>query len=185
MNLNKNAIVYIPDVTEETKALGRTTHLCIAAHQDDIEFMSFAPISECFARQDKWFCGVVTTDGAGSPRNGLYDDYTDEQMKAVRIEEQKKAATIGEYGAQILLGYSSANVKEKDNTDVIADYVEILKATRPEYVYIHNLADKHITHVATAVKAIEAMRKLPKNKRPKKVYGCEVWRSLDWLCDNE
>ena len=123
--------------------------------------------------------------GAGSPRNGLYDDYTDEQMKAVRIEEQKKAATIGEYGAQILLGYSSANVKEKDNTDVIADYVEILKATRPEYVYIHNLADKHITHVATAVKAIEAMRKLPKNKRPKKVYGCKVWRSLDWLCDNE
>lgn len=185
MKLNDKAIVYIPDRTEETKALNRTTHLCIAAHQDDIEFMAFAPISECFASKDKWFCGVVTTDGAGSPRNGLYADYTDEDMKKVRVTEQKKAATVGEYGAQILLGYSSAEVKEKDNENVVADYLKILEATQPKYVYIHNLADKHVTHVATAVKAIEAMRRLPKDKRPQKVYGCEVWRSLDWLNDDE
>lgn len=185
MKLNDKAIIYVQDGTEQNEALNRTTHLCIAAHQDDIEFMAFSPIAECFGSKDKWFCGVVTTDGAGSPRSGLYADYTDEQMKAVRIEEQKKAAMMGEYGAQILLGYTSAHVKEKDNAGVIADYVEILKATQPRYVYIHNLADKHVTHVATAVKAIEAMRKLPQDKKPKKVYGCEVWRSLDWLCDDE
>ena len=106
-------IIYIPDGIEKTKALQRTTHLCIAAHQDDTEFMAFSPIAECFGKKDKWFCGVVTCDGAGSPRNGLYADYTDEDMKSIRITEQKKAAAIGEYGAQILLGYSSAERKNQ------------------------------------------------------------------------
>lgn len=180
-----NKIIYIPDGEEHGKALSRTTHLCIAAHEDDIEFMAFAPIAECFQKSDKWFCGVVTTDGAGSPRNGIYADYTDEDMKAIRIEEQKKAALIGSYGAQILLGYSSKEVKDKDNKSVVNDYVEILKAAKPKYVYIHNLADKHETHVATAVKAIAALRQLSENEQPEKVYGCEVWRNLDWLNDNE
>ena len=180
-----NKIVYIPDGVEENKALSRTTHLCIAAHEDDIEFMAFAPIAECFQKSDKWFCGVVTTDGAGSPRNGIYADYTDEDMKAIRIEEQKKAAHIGGYGAQILLGYSSKEVKEKNNESIVNDYVEILRATKPKYVYVHNLADKHETHVATAVKAIKALRSLPLEEQPEKVYGCEVWRNLDWLNDDE
>ncbi len=177
--------VYIPDGEEQTKALQRTTHLCIAAHQDDTEFMAFAPIAECFGKQNEWFCGVVTCDGAGSPRNGLYADFTDEDMKAIRITEQKKAATIGEYGAQILLGYSSAEVKDKTDESVVNDYVEILTATKPKYVYIHNLADKHETHVATALKAIKALRTLSENEQPEKVYGCEVWRDLDWMNDEE
>lgn len=180
-----NKIVYIPDGEEQGNALSRTTHLCIAAHEDDIEFMAFAPIAESFQKSDKWFCGVVTTDGAGSPRNGIYADYTDEDMKAIRIEEQKKVAHIGGYGAQILLGYSSAQVKDKTSESVVNDYVEILKATKPKYVYIHNLADKHETHVATAVKAIAALRSLPSEEQPEKVYGCEVWRNLDWLNDDE
>lgn len=180
-----NKIVYIPDGTEQSNALVRITHLCIAAHQDDIEFMAFAPIAECFQKSDKWFCGVVTTDGAGSPRNGIYGNYTDKDMKTIRITEQKKAAHIGGYGAQILLGYSSKEVKDKNNERVVNDYVEILKATKPQYVYIHNLADKHETHVATAVKAIAALRSLPLEQQPEKVYGCEVWRNLDWLNDDE
>lgn len=185
MKLNEKSIIYIPDRTDSARALKRTTHLCIAAHEDDIEFMSFAPIAECFQKSDKWFCGVVTTDGAGSPRNGVYADYTDEEMKAIRIEEQKKAAHIGGYGAQILLGYSSKEVKDKNNNSVVSDYVEILRAAKPKYVYIHNLADKHETHVATAVKAIAALRQLNGSEQPEKVYGCEVWRNLDWLNDDE
>ncbi len=180
-----NKIVYVPDGLDKKEALSRTTHLCIAAHQDDIEFMAFAPIAECFQKQDKWFCGVVTTDGAGSPRNGVYADYTDDDMKAIRIEEQKKAACVGGYGAQILLGYSSKELKDSGNERVINDYVEILQETKPKYVYTHNLADKHETHVATALKAIEALRRLPHGLQPEKVYGCEVWRNLDWLNDEE
>ena len=178
-------VTYIPDGTEEKQALERTTHLCIASHQDDIEFMAYAPIAECFGKKDKWFCGVVVTDGAGSPRNGLYANYTDEQMKAVRIEEQKKAAMLGEYGAQLLLGHPTKQVKDKDDTEIVKELVEIIRATKPQYVYIHNLADKHETHVATALKAIKALRELNADEQPEKVYGCEVWRNLDWLNDNE
>ena len=177
--------LFIPDGIAEEQALKRTTHLCVAAHQDDIEFMAYSPIAECFGRTDKWFCGVVVTDGAGSPRNGLYADYTDEQMKAVRIEEQKKAAMLGEYGAQFMLGHSSKQVKDKSGKEIVKDLVEIFKAAKPKYVYLHNLADKHETHVATALKAIQALRELNTDELPEKVYGCEVWRNLDWLNDDE
>ena len=177
--------LFIPDGIAEEQALKRTTHLCVAAHQDDIEFMAYSPIAECFGRKDKWFCGVVVTDGAGSPRNGLYADYTDEQMKAVRIEEQKKAAMLGEYGAQFMLGHSSKQVKDKSGKEIVKDLVEIFKAAKPKYVYLHNLADKHETNVATALKAIQALRELNTDELPEKVYGCEVWRNLDWLNDDE
>lgn len=60
-----------------------------------------------------------------------------------------------------------------------------MKATKPQYVYIHNLADKHETHVATALKAICALRALDDSEQPERVYGCEVWRDLDWLNDEE
>ena len=178
-------VTYIPDGTEEKQALARTTHLCIAAHEDDIEFMAYAPIAECFGKKDKWFCGVVVTDGAGSPRNGLYANYTDEDMKAIRIEEQKKAAMLGEYGAQLLLGHPSKQVKDKNDTEIVKELVEILKATKPQCVYIHNLADKHETHVATALKTIRALRELSPKDQPEKIFGCEVWRNLDWLNDDE
>lgn len=183
--MNKNAILYIPDGETKDKALSRTTHLAISAHQDDIEFMAYGAIAECFGRKDKWFCGVVATDGAGSPRNGLYADYTDEEMKQIRIVEQKKAAFVGEYSAQYLLGHPSKQAKDVSDKEMIAEFVEILRQTRPKYVYTHNLADKHDTHLGVAAKVIAALRLLKEEERPEKVYGCEVWRDLDWMLDEE
>ena len=182
---NGMAPVYIPDGTEEKKAIARTTHLAISAHQDDIEFMAYAPIAECFGKQDKWFGGVVVTDGAGSPRSGLYADYTDEEMKSVRITEQKKAAAVGEYSFQMLLGHPSGEVKDLGNAAIVEELAEIIRSAKPKYLYTHNLADKHDTHVATALKVIAALRTLSPAERPEKVYGCEVWRDLDWMCDEE
>ena len=182
---NGMAPVYIPDGTEEKKAIARTTHLAISAHQDDIEFMAYAPIAECFGKQDKWFGGVVVTDGAGSPRSGLYADYTDEEMKSVRITEQKKAAAVGEYSFQMLLGHPSREVKDPGNAAIAEELAEIIRSAKPKYLYTHNLADKHDTHVATALKVIAALRTLSPAERPEKVYGCEVWRDLDWMCDEE
>ena len=178
-------IIYIPDGTEEKKAIARTTHLAISAHQDDIEFMAYAPIAECFGKADKWFSGVVVTDGSGSPRSGLYADYTDEEMKEVRITEQKKAAAVGEYSFQMLLGYPSKEVKDPKNTAIIKELAEIIRQAKPKYLYTHNLADKHETHVATALKVIAALRTLSPDERPEKIYGCEVWRDLDWVNDEE
>ena len=186
MELNQKAVVFIPDGAEEGAALARTTHLAVSAHQDDIEFMAYAPIAECFGKQDRWFTGVVVTDGAGSPRSGLYADCSDEDMKAIRIVEQEKAAFVGGYSAQLLLAHPSSAVKSKeDGEGVVEELVSVFRAARPRYVYTHNLADKHETHVATALKVIKALRALSPEERPEKVYGCEVWRDLDWMCDEE
>ena len=35
------------------------------------------------------------------------------------------------------------------------------------------------------LRAIAALRAVASETKPKKVYGCEVWRDLDWLPDDE
>lgn len=179
------AEIFVVDGLPEAEALARTTHMAIAAHQDDIEIMAFDGILKCFRRSDAWFCGVVVTNGGGSPRDALYKDYTDEEMQRVRRTEQKKAAVVGEYGAQVFLDYPSPIVKDGGHEAPIADLVTILRATRPHAVYTHNLADKHDTHVAVALRTIEAIRTLQARERPDRLYGCEVWRDLDWMPDDE
>lgn len=179
------AEIYIPDQEVEEMALSRTTHLCIAAHQDDIEIMAAQPILECFQQKDKWFTGVVVTDGRGSPRDGLYGGYDDEEMRLVRFKEQRKAAFVGEYAAQVMLDFPSRMIKDASRTEPVEDLVKLLRATRPQIVYTHNLADKHDTHVAVALRVIEALRKLEQVERPASLVGCEVWRALDWMVDSD
>ncbi len=159
----------------------RVTHLGIVSHQDDLEIAAYHGITECFHSGSQWFGGVVVTDGGGSPRKGPYADYTDEEMKQVRMVEQRKAAYVGEYSAMIQLSYPSPDVKHHRRADVAADIADILAKTRPQVVYLHNPCDRHDTHVATFMRCIEALRSLPKDQRPQTVYGCEVWRKLDWL----
>lgn len=181
----ETAEIFIPDGTGVEEALARTTHLAVGAHQDDLEIMAYDGIIACFQRDDLWFCGVVMTDGSGSPRDGVYADYTDEEMQAVRRKEQKKAALVGEYGAQVLLDYPSSAFKDSSNRAPVEDLEAILEVAAPRVVYTHDLADKHDTHVATALRVIDAIRALPAAKRPGQVYGCEVWRSLDWVVDQD
>jgi LmbE family N-acetylglucosaminyl deacetylase len=183
--VQQTAQIYIPDQEPVDQALARTTHLTIAAHQDDIEIMAAAPILACFQKSDAWFTGVVVTDGRGSPRDGLYQQYSDEAMRQVRIKEQVKAAIVGEYAAQVLLDYPSSSVKDSAQYGPVADLVAILEAAQPDYLYTHNLADKHDTHVAVALCVIQAVRTLPAARRPGLVYGCEVWRDLDWMLDSD
>ena len=177
------ADVFVPDGRPLAAALARTTHLCIAAHQDDIEIMAYHGIAECHGSAERWFTGVVVTDGSGSPRAGKFANYTDEQMKALRREEQRKAARLGQYSAVLQLAHPSTVVKSNRSAGVRADLLAILQAARAHTVYLHNPADKHDTHVAVFLRSLEALRALPKAKRPKQVYGCEVWRDLDWLLD--
>ncbi len=178
-----SAEIYIPDQTAVEAALARTTHLCIAAHQDDIEIMAAQPILECFQQEDKWFSAVVMTDGRGSPRDHLYKGYSDEEMRLVRFKEQRKAAFIGEYSAVIMLDYPSRSIKDASISRPVEDLAALLRATRPEVVYTHNLADKHDTHVAVALRVLAALRSLDSGDRPARVLCCEVWRGLDWTVD--
>ena len=106
-------------------------------------------------------------------------------MRIIRFKEQKKAAIVGEYAAQVLLDFPSKDVKDSAQPGPAADIATLLKAARPKFVYTHNLADKHDTHVATACRVIAAIRSLPEAERPEKLYGCEVWRDLDWLVDED
>lgn len=181
----ETADIFIPDGLDPQAALARTTHLAISAHHDDIEIMASAPVIDCYQQEKHWFTGVVVTDGRGSPRDSLYKDYSDEDMRVVRIKEQRKAAYVGEYAAQIILDYPSRVVKDAANPQPVEDLAAILRASRPQLVYTHNLADKHDTHVATALRVISAIRSLAPAERPQKLYGCEVWRSLDWMLDSD
>jgi LmbE family N-acetylglucosaminyl deacetylase len=182
---NSTAQIFVPDGKPVADAIKRITHFGIGAHQDDLEFMAFHGILECFSCDTKWFAGVTCTNGAGSSRSGTYATFSDEQMMAVRRAEQNNAAVIGRYGAMIQLDYPSSVAKSATDVSLKNDLKEILSAANPEVVYTHNPADKHDTHVGVVIAALQAMRELPHNSRPKKVIGCEVWRNLDWLGDSE
>jgi LmbE family N-acetylglucosaminyl deacetylase len=184
MNFHKSSSeIYVPDGLAVESALTRTTHMAIGAHQDDIEFMAFHGILECFGRDDRHFTGVTVTNGAGSARDDIYAHYSDEEMQKVRRVEQKKAAVVGEYSAQVFLDYTSAEVKDSKNLPVARDLKKLVEAAHPQVIYTHNLADKHDTHVAVALRTLQALRELPREAWPEHVYGCEVWRDLDWLSD--
>ena len=182
---NPSADVFIPDGKPAADALARVTHLGIGAHQDDLEFMAFHGILTCFGQEDKWFGGVTCTSGTGSSRTGSYAALNNTEMATIRRQEQNKAAVLGRFGAMIQLDYDSDAVKRPSSLDLKNDLKAILSATQPEVVYTHNPADKHDTHIGIVVAALQAMRELPREQRPKQVIGCEVWRDLDWLLDCE
>lgn len=177
------AQLFIPDGKPEREAIGRTTHMGVSAHQDDLEIMSYAGIIECFQSEEKWYGGVIMTNGAGAPRADLYGEYTDEMMMAVRAKEQKKAAYVGEFSFQALMHFTSKELKSPEDTGPTDELRALLEIAQPEVIYTHNLADKHPTHVAVAITVINACRQLPESIRPKQVLGCEVWRDLDWMQD--
>jgi LmbE family N-acetylglucosaminyl deacetylase len=179
------AELFVPDGLPAGEALARTTHMAIGAHQDDLEIMAIDGILACFQQADRWLAGVIVTNGSGSPRDDLYRDYTDEAMREVRTKEQKKAAVMGGYAAQALLDYPSGVVKDSSNKDPVEDLALLLKLAQPAVVYTHNLADKHDTHVAVTLRVIEAARNLAAAERPRRLYGCEVWRDLDWMVDED
>lgn len=177
------ADVFIPGGAPVFAALARTTHLCLAAHQDDIEIMAHSGIAACHGRDDLGFTGVVVTDGGGSPRAGRFANLTDEEMKRVRRDEQRRAAEIGRYAAQIQLAHPSSVVKDAQTSVVVDDISTLLATMSPRVVYLHNPADKHDTHIAVFLRCLAALRALPPERRPRHVLGCEVWRNLDWLLD--
>jgi LmbE family N-acetylglucosaminyl deacetylase len=180
-----DAAAFVPDGLALEDAFRRVTHLGIGAHQDDCEIMAFHGIQKCFGSQELWFGAVTCANGAGSPRAGEYAAFSDADMAALRRREQEKAAVLGNYGALVQLNYTSAEVKDVGTGRLKADLVKVLRAARPEVVYTHNPADKHDTHLAVAFTVLAALRELGPEERPTTVYGCEVWRGLDWMDDDD
>lgn len=177
--------LYIPDGEDPWTALRRVTHLGIVSHQDDLEIAAYHGITECFHSEGQWFGGVVVTNGSGSPRKGPYESMTDEEMQDVRKMEQRKAAFVGEYSVMAQLSYPSTVLKQPPHDDVVEDLKFILEHAQPKVLYLHNPCDRHDTHVATFLRCLEALRQLPVDMRPQQVFGCEVWRKLDWLVGDD
>jgi LmbE family N-acetylglucosaminyl deacetylase len=184
-NLKPTADLYIPDGKTEDEALARVTHLGVGAHPDDLELLAGHGILECYQKTDRSFAGVTCADGANSPNTGPYANRSAEEMKEIRRQEQRAAAKLGEYGILIQLDYSSRAIKDGKNSALEQDLLSIMEACRPQVVYSHNPADKHDTHVAVVTALIRAIRWMNLKERPQKLYGCEVWRGLDWLDDKE
>ncbi len=177
--------IFVPDGVPVAEALARTTHMGIVGHPDDLEILAWPAIQACVGRGDRWFCGVVIADGAGSARSGPYAAFSNDEMRDIRVREQRKAAVVGEYGAVALLDYGSADAKSADRGPLVRELTSLLAAARPSIVYTHNLADRHGTHVATALATVEACRALVEGDRPARLLGGEVWRGLDWLSDGD
>ena len=177
-----NADLFIPDAVVAPEAYARCSHLGIGAHQDDLEFMAFHGISTCYGHDGLWFGGITCTDRAGSSRAGKYAQTTDEEMQSIRADEQRAAAELGRYSFVKQLGLPSSVIKDPAQRSQLVDTLEvILLQSQPEVLYTHNPADSHATHIAVFLAAIEAIRRVPPYSLPKKIYGCEVWRDLDWL----
>ena len=181
---NRDSDIWISTQFTTQEALKATTHLAIGAHQDDLEFMAYEGIAACYQKSDLWFTGITVTDGRGSSRVGPYSNISDDKMREIRREEQRRAAEVGDYAAQFQLDYQSSAVKGPDRDKVTEDIAAILQQMRPDTVYLHQPADKHDTHIAVLTASIAALRQTADHHRPQKVVGCEMWRSLDWLDDS-
>src|SRR5258708_33933828 len=121
-------------------ALARTTHLCVLAHEDDTEINAYPAVAECYGRADRFFTGVVMTNGAGSARTGKYAHVTDAEMQLIRREEQRRAAELGRYNLQIQLSHPRADVKNPGNSTLTAGPAATFRGRRPSDAYLHQPA---------------------------------------------
>lgn len=174
--------ILVPDDVPLETALARTTHLAVGAHPDDLEVFAYEGISACYRDPNQWFTGITVTDGAGSVRGTAYAHYSDAELVAIRRDEQREAARIGLYGAQIQMGVPSKTIKDPKKAKAVGKNLgEILKLCQPRVVYLHNPLDRHPTHIAVFLQCLRALRGLNPDELPERCYGCETWRDLDWL----
>lgn len=146
--------------------------------------MAFHGIVTCLRSSSRWFGGVVCTDGVGSPRNGIYQHLNDGALRILREKEQRAAARIGQYSFVTQLSHKDSAIEKPLDSPLVDELVEILTLSRPEVIYTHNPADKHPTHVRVLVAVLEALRRMPVGARPQFLFGCEMWRGLDWMSDH-
>ncbi len=182
---NESSHIYIHDKSiDEKMALSRITHLGVGAHQDDVEIIGSEGIVNCRRKDGNWFGAIVATDGGGAARGGQFLSTLDNEMREIRKKEQIEAASIGNYSATIQLGYMSSDIKDLKNNKFCSDLISLLMIIKPEVIYTHNMFDKHDTHIAVCTNLITSLRSLDKKFLPKKVFGVEVWRGLDWINDS-
>ena len=178
--------IWMPNRKSLEQLRKETTHLGICAHSDDLEVIAFDGIIKHFKDKRSNFFGIVVSDNQGRPIHPKYKSSSLSKVQKIREEEQIKAARLGEYAGLAFLRYPSSKIKDAKYKEKIKEKIkEIVSFLRPSIIYTHSLFDRHSTHVAVSLRAIEALRGLNKNKRTDKLYGVEVWGGLDWLSDKD
>ena len=160
--------------------------MAVSAHKDDAEMIALDGIFRCY--ENGGFAAAVLTDGGQCPRSGAYAAVSDADMAELRSAEQKRAAEAGRYEALWLFERTSAEVKRtaKEGGALADELARVLAGLpRLETLYLHNPFDSHPTHVAACEVALAAVNRLPEEMRPERILGCELWRDLDWLADED
>ena len=118
---------------------------------------------------------------------GLIQTTIPDRYAALAIETIKRiAAKIGQFSFMAQLGHPSSHAQAAGKRkSLITDIKAVIQAAQPEIIYTHNPFDKHATHIGVMLATLAAIRELPEKERPQKLFGCEVWRALDWLPDSE
>lgn len=164
----------------------RVRYMAVSAHKDDVEMLALDGIYRAY--RDGGFAAAVLTDGGQCPRSGAYASVSDEDMALLRTAEQKRAAEAGRYEKLYLFERSSAEVKlaAKEGGALVEELAAVLRENPClDALYLHNPFDRHPTHVAACLVALAAVNSLPEEMKPRAVYGCEVWRDLDWLAEGD
>lgn len=164
----------------ETKGPNTTNLLAISAHQDDIEIMAMDGILKAFGSKKYAFYACVVGDGANCYKAGKYSDISDKEMVEQRSQEQTRAGQIGEYDGLYLLKHSR-DYLFKNRELVVKELAKLISDINPDIVYTHNIFDRSETHRLITSMVVDAIMTMPEETRPRLLYGCEIFRSLDWL----
>jgi len=165
----------------ETKVPTTTNLLAIAAHHGDIELMAMDGVLKAYGSKKYDFFACVVGDASNCNKTGKYAEFTDKELLEARIQEQSRASQIGEYADLILLKKSQADIEDLDNTAIVKELQKLILDVNPDVVYTHNIFDRNMSHSRLALKVIEAILNLPEDSRPRLLYGCEIFGSLDWV----
>ena len=146
--------------------------------------MAYHGIAECFGRADRWFTGVVVTNGAGSPRAGIYARL----HRRGDAEGPPPRAAQGRLRGRIRLPDPARLPQRRGQGPQPAG-----RARRPHRDSARRQAATWSTCTTSPTSTIRTSAwrcarsprcaRSAREYRPEKVYGCEVWRDLDWLLD--
>lgn len=167
----------------ELKNPNTTNLLAIGAHHDDIEVMAMDGILKAYGSKKYSFYACVLSDGVNCVKSGKYAELTDKEMIETRNQEQTRASQIGEYADLKMLKYSQEDIENDEKGKIVKEIRQMILDIKPDIVYTHNIFDKSPMHKMTCKRVIEAILGLEEEDRPRLVYGCEIFRSLDWLPD--
>lgn len=145
--------------------------VAIGAHPDDVELMALPEIAAALERRCTLHAVVCCDGAAGDGERSVID---------VRRSEARAAAAIGGFDLT-LLERESSDVRGAGFGDLVEELRTLVAGGDADVVLTHAPTDRHPTHVAVCAAVVEALRAVPTERRPARLFGREVWGSLDWL----